>query len=256
MKLDSLRSLALMAAVLFASSYLGTAQDPGLLTNKELYHQTGAEGTITGTITLTGKAPKPRQIDTSADPACGTMNSELLTEDAIVNDGKVANVFVYVQSGDALNLYSFEQPTTAALLERKGCRYEPHVLALRTGQQLAISNVDPTQHNTHPQPKSNLEWNQTQVPGATFIKTFDRPETFIPFRCNQHPWEKAYVGVFSHPFFAVTDESGRYRIEGLPPGTYTLGIWHERFGEKTLAIRVFANETRDADFAFDVADKR
>lgn len=250
-----MRSMVLMATVLFASSYLGIAQDPGSLTNKVLYQRTGAEGTITGTVTLVGKAPNPRRIDTSADPACGKMNSELLTEDAIVNDGKLANVFVYVKSGEPVDFYSFEQPTSTVSLERKGCRYEPHVLGLRTGQQLVIPNLDPTYHNAHPLTKSNPEWNQTQVPGATLIKTFNRPETFIPFKCNQHLWERAYVGVFSHPFFAVTDDSGRYRIEGLPAGAYTLAVWHERFGEKTLELTVSPYETKTADFTFDAADK-
>jgi len=78
MKSFAIASIAL-ATTLFGSSYLGKAQDPGSPTNKVLYQRTGAEGTIAGTITLTGDPPKLRHLDTSADPVCGAMNSDLLT---------------------------------------------------------------------------------------------------------------------------------------------------------------------------------
>ena len=255
-----MRSYAITAfaltAVLFGSADLKIGQDPSVPSVKIPYQRSGAEGTITGSVTLVGDPPNARRIVTTADPMCSTMSPELLTEEVRVNDGKLANAFVYVQSGDAIDSYSFEEPTSVALLARRGCRFEPHVLALRTGQQLAISNPDSTMHNTHPQPKNNQEWNRTQPPGTTLTVTFKRPEVFIPFKCNQHPWEKAYVGVFSHPFFAVTDESGRYRIEGLPPGVYTLKVWHERLGEKTQELKLLPTEAKTADFAFDAADKR
>src|SRR5205807_9182591 len=107
-----------------------------------------------------------------------------------------------------------------------------------------------------PAPKNNQEWNQTQADGAQpLMKTFNRPETFITFKDNQHPWEKAYVGVFEHPFFAVSDENGNYKIDGLPPGKYILVAWHERFGEKTLEITIAPAESRNVDFTFDAAPR-
>ncbi len=125
------------------------------------------------------------------------------------------------------------------------------------GQVLTISNSDPTQHNTHPTPRNNPEWNQSQSLDAPAVsRTFLRAETFIPFKDNQHPWEKAYVGVFSHPFFAITDGSGGYRIEGLPQGDYTLVAWHERFGEKTMEITIGSTETKNIDFTFEPSSKQ
>jgi hypothetical protein len=121
------------------------------------------------------------------------------------------------------------------------------------GQQFVVVNSDPTTHNTHPTPKANAEWNQSQSPGgAPLTHSFKRGEVFFPFKCNQHPWEKAWLGVFDHPFFAITDADGNYRIEGLPPGQYAVVAWHELFGEKTLDLTVFAGELRDASFTFDV----
>ena len=87
------------------------------------------------------------------------------------------------------------------------------------------------------------------------VKIFTRPEMFIPFKCNQHPWEKAYVSVMDHPFFAVSDGLGRFEIRGLPPGSYTLVVWHERLGEQQVEITLSPGENRNADFTFD-ADKK
>jgi hypothetical protein len=188
----------------------------------------------------------------NADPVCVERAPRAATADAIVNHGKLANVFVYIKSGDALDFYSFEAPTAYAALSHKDCRYVPHLLGVRVGQTLMISNDDPTTHNTHPNPRDNEEWNQSQAPGAQpLLKSFKRPEVFIPIKDNQHPWQKAYVGVFSHPFFAISDESGNYRIEGLPPGHYSLVAWHERFGEQTMDITISPYESRNIDFSFE-----
>ena len=120
---------------------------------------------------------------------------------------------------------------------------------------LNILNHDPTVHNTHPASKNNPDWNQSQAPGASILnKTFPKPEMFIRFRDNHHPWERAYVSVFEHPLFAVTDDYGNYRIEGVPPGQYTVVAWHEHFGEKTVDIVFVPGESRYLKFNFDVKD--
>ena len=75
----------------------------------------------------------------------------------------------------------------------------------------------------------------------------------IPFKDNQHPWEKAYVGVLRHPFFAVTDKLGNYEIRGLPPGTYKLVVWHEAFGEQEVELTLAPGETRRVDFIFEAS---
>jgi carboxypeptidase family protein len=218
---------------------------------KALYRPTGAEGTITGTIAFAGDGPRRKIIDMSADPFCVETNSRPLTEDVAISYGKLANVFVYIKSGSIFEMYDFEVPSSTVVLEHKACRYAPHLLGMQAGQVLNVLNSDPTAHNTHPMTKLNPEWNMSQAPGGeAIVKRFDRPETFIPFRCNQHPWEKAYLGVFSHPFFAITDRNGAYKIEGLPPGNYTLTAWHERFGEKTATLTVSSRETTVEDFDF------
>lgn len=222
--------------------------------SKKTYSPTGQEATLSGTITFEGIPPKPRRIDMSADPICYEHNPNPETEWFVVNNEKLANVLVYVSS-KTLDAYQFASPTAQASLEHKGCRYEPHVMGIQTGQLLKITNSDHTQHNTHPTPRNNGEWNQTQGVGApAIVKSFSRAELSIPFKDNQHPWEQAYVGVFNHPFFAVSDTNGNYKIEGLPPGLYTIMAWHERLGEKSAEVVLVPGESRYVGFTFGKSD--
>jgi hypothetical protein len=127
-------------------------------------------------------------------------------------------------------------------------------MGVQVNQKVSITNSDKTQHNVHPTPKQNPEWNQTQAIGAAPIeKTFARPEVLIPVKCNQHPWMKAYIGVMRTPFFAVSAEDGTFTISGVPAGTYTVVAWREGVPnptEKTMQVTVPANGDGKADFAF------
>jgi len=220
---------------------------------------TGDVGSVTGTIAYNGAAPAPKKIDTSADPVCGQRNPNLSTEDTVVTNGKLANVFVYIKDGTTaagkkVGEYAWDAPSTAVTLDQNGCHYRPHVLGIMTGQKLSVTNSDPTQHNIHPTPKNNPEWNQTQPNGAPPIeKSFKQAEVLIPVKCNQHPWMKSYIGVLKHPFFAVSAEDGSFTIKGVPAGTYTVAAWHEGGAagtEKTMQVTVAANGSAKADFAF------
>lgn len=245
--------LALVITTLLGVTVLSTGQDIRIEI-KTPYSPSSYES-LSGTITFTGRRPKPRHIETFADPVCHKINPKLSTEYAAGDNGKLANVLVYVES-ESLQTYAFKEPASPATLEHKGCRYAPHVLAIRVGQPLMIVNSDTTTHNTHITPQKNAEWNHTQEPGApALMKTFRRPEKFVPFKCNQHPWEKAYVGVFNHPFFAVSDQRGRFKIEGLPPGQYKVIAWHERFGEKIVDITFLPGEARDLTFSFNAMEQ-
>ena len=219
----------------------------------------GGTGTISGVISYNGTPPAPKKIDTSADPVCGQKNPTLATDDTVVKDGKLANVFVYVKEGNVeggkkVGDYAWDTPSTAAPLDQNGCHYKPHVMGVMVNQKISITNSDATQHNIHPTPKLNQEWNQTQSAGQGPIeKSFGRAEVLIPVKCNQHPWMKAYVGVMKHPLFAVSAEDGTFEIKGVPPGTYTVVAWREGGAtgtEKPMQVTVTANGTAKADFAF------
>ena len=224
------------------------------LTENELKKHPPQRGTITGTISFDGEPPEPKRIDSSADPVCTIANPNLTTEDWIVNDGKLANVFVYVKSEGRLENYFFETPTSEVVLEQKNCRSMPHLLGIQVHQVLKLLNSDPTMHNYRIIPKNNPSWNRTLPKGgAPFYHEFDRPETFIPVKDNQHPWEKSYIGVFSNPFFAVSAKDGSYTITGLPPGRYTIVAWHEggaTGSEQTFEVTIGPGESKTINFTF------
>jgi hypothetical protein len=235
------------------------SKDGGTETGKK-FAPKGNEGSVTGVVAFTGTPPTPKKIDTSADPVCAKESPNLTTEDAMIKDGKVANVFVYIKDGtldDGTKIadLGFDPAATPATLDQHGCHYRPHVIGVQTNQKLSITNSDPTQHNIHPTPKNNPEWNQTQPNGAPPIeKTFARAETLIPVKCNQHPWMKAYIGVLKHPFFSVSGEDGTYTIKGVPPGKYTVVAWREGGTDgttKTTQVTVTANGSAKADFSFE-----
>jgi len=222
----------------------------------------GPTGTVNGVISFNGTPPAPKKIDTTADPVCGQKNPNLMTDDTIVNDGKLSNVFVYikegtVEGGKKVVDYAWATPTVAARLDQNGCHYDPHVMGVQVNQTISITNSDPTQHNVHPTPKFNQEWNQTQSAGQGPIeKSFGRAEVLIPVKCNQHPWMKAYIGVLRHPLFSVSGEDGAFEIKGVPAGTYTVAAWREGGAtgtEQTMQVTVPADGSTKADFAFGTA---
>lgn len=243
MKKASLVFTALAFAVL-ATSSLGFQQ------SKKPFVSSGYEGTITGKISLTGTVPKARHIYMEADPECVKSHPEAMTEDAIVSDGMIANVLVYVKSSE-LDSYHFEPPSTPATIERKGCQLIPRVVAIQTKQRLQVLNNSATTHNTNVQSKDNPKWSVSQAPGGEAIeRSFESPERLIVIKDNQHPWEKTYMSVFAHPFFMVTGRDGTYTITGLPVGEYTLVAWHETLGEQQLKVSVGAGETKNINFTF------
>jgi plastocyanin len=185
----------------------------------------------------------------SANPVCmRSHTTPQKSEEVMVNDnGTLKNAFVWIKSG--LPDKQWPVPTTSVSLDQDGCMYKPHVIGVMAGQGIEIKNDDATNHNIHPLPKINQEWNESQPPkGDAKIKSFAREEVLIPVKCNVHPWMRAYIGVVSHPFFAVTGEDGTFTIKGLPPGTYTLEAVHEKYGTKDVQITVGAKESKTADF--------
>ena len=208
-------------------------------------------GSVSGKVTLEGKAPALKAINMSAEPYCMKAHSSpVIPPEVVVGEkGALENVVVYVK--DSMGDYVFETPKASVELDQKGCMYDPHVIAAMAGQTIEVKNDDQTTHNIHPTPKDNREWNQSQPPGAAPLdEQFARMEVAIPVKCNVHPWMKGYIAVFKNPFFAVTTKDGKFDIKGLPPGTYTIEAWQEKFGTMDQQVTVGPKESKTVSFAF------
>ena len=208
--------------------------------------------TITGKVTFDGTAPVTKTLDMSAVPACTQAHkTPAKSEELIVGKHQgVKNAFVWIKSGLPADK-TWAVPTTAVMITQEGCMYSPHVLGIMAGQNLDIKNADPTNHNIHPMPAVNQDFNQSQPPGAADIEhQFPRQEVLVPVKCNIHPWMKAYIGVVNSPFFAVTADDGTYSIKGLPPGTYTIEVVHEHWKDQPQdqTITVGAKDSKTQDF--------
>ena len=205
---------------------------------------------VSGTVTFNGTPPAQEMIDVSADDYCGVRHEagQILSDEVVVTDGKLANVFVYVSKG--LEEYAFEIPTAPAKLDQKGCRYHPHVMGVIVGQTLEIHNSDSTIHNVHAMTKNNKAFNLGQGVGGSDTRSFEKEEVMIPVVCDVHGWMKSWVAVLHHPAFAVSGLDGSYAFL-VPPGEYTLTAWHERFGTREETLIVEEGKPVLIDFAFD-----
>ena len=253
-KIKGIFALAVAAGVLLPG--LGCRNNQSTPPQTAHYSQidTANSGAIEGTIHLAGKAPARVVINMAQDPGCAAGQGLNKSEGYIVNDGKMANVFVYLKDGLGNRIYA--APASPVVIDQQGCRYLPHVVGLMVGQPLEVRNSDPTMHdvNVQPDPASgNQASDGSQGPhGSPLRRTFSRPEPMIALRCSMHPWMEAYINVASNPFFAVSDAQGHYTIRGLPPGTYTVAADQENLGTQQQVVTVMAHQTAPANFAFNM----
>ena len=200
-------------------------------------------GDIHGKITFDGKAPKMKSLRMDADPVCVANNEVAPRKEWLILDENngLKNVLVFVKespSGGSLegDLNLVEKH---AVIDQNGCVYVPHVLGVMVGQKLDILNSDGTLHNIHALPKVNKEFNKAMPRSKKQMTVqFDKSEAPFKVKCDVHPWMGAFIGVFDHPYFAVTGDDGSYVISGLEPGDYVIEAWHEKLGSQTANVTV------------------
>lgn len=211
-------------------------------------------GDVHGKVSFEGKPPARVQIDMSQDPACAMAGGgENDAEQYVVHHGGLANVYVYVKSGPAVAMAAPDLQKRPVVMDQKGCRYVPHVIAVMKEGAVEFRNSDPTMHNIHTLPTQVGEKTIDVSEGpraAPQVLHFDQPEVMLPVRCNNHPWMNAFINVSFTPFFAVTDADGNFEIKGLPAGDYVLGAAHEKMGEQTMHLTIQPHQSTKAAFTY------
>jgi plastocyanin len=209
-------------------------------------------GAITGRVTFTGTPPPAETLRMGTDAACVQGSAPNPVSDAVLvgPGGELQNVFVHIKAGLDAD-YGFDTPAEEVILDQRGCVYTPRVLGIRVGQPLKVLNSDPTMHNVHALPMENVEFNKsTPIQGSSTTTIFTVPEVMVRFMCNVHGWMIAHVGVKEHPYFAVTGPDGTFSLDGVPPGTYTVEAWHEKFGTQTTSVTIGERQTETVAFTF------
>ncbi len=158
----------------------------------------------------------------------------------------VANAVVYIQHAEG----SFA-PAGPAKMDQRSMKFAPSVLPILTGTTVRFLNSDPTQHNVFSPDyeKYNLgTWPQGQTKDQLFAKCAKAPCAYVQL-CRIHPEMEAYVVVLQNPYFAVTNSDGHYRIDNVPPGAHSLGVWAAKGKAPVKPVTVDAAKPAQIDFA-------
>ena len=198
-------------------------------------------GTIEGVVTLSGTAPAGAPIKvTKNQDYCGQTLPDPVY--AVDGSGGLANVIVYLKDVTKGKAASTEP---LALVNTK-CMFSPRAQGAMVSQQIKISSDDTVLHNTHPQ---NAETNATifnvalPFKGFSVTKPLPNMPMMIKVKCDAHEWMHAWILELEHPYYATTGGDGHFTIKDVPPGTYTLAVWHEAAGEKSAPVVVAAGQS-------------
>jgi plastocyanin len=237
-----------LAVPLFAGVLAAATLEVGSAGSPPVLQSTG--GTIKGHVHLGGTLPGNSVIRMGKDPKCSDMNKGKQVVQETVKatiDGSLANVFVRLEG----SFPSTPAPKTPATIDQRSCFYSPRVLGVRVGQTLEIRNDDNLLHNVHSVSNHDNQFNVAQAK-AGVVDSFKmkNEEVMLKVGCDVHSWMTAYVGVVTNPYFAVTDATGAFEIKNVPPGTYTIDAWHERYGPIKKSVKVTAGGTVTVDFSY------
>jgi hypothetical protein len=217
--------LTLFAASFFAATFFATTAAFSQSDYKVIAVTDG--GTIAGTVKWSGPVPRGLDFPITKDPQICDPDSKKtadLERLVIGQDGGVANTVVYLKnitSGKALEL-----PEQRRHLDQKHCRYIPHILLVPQNGTLDMLSSDATLHTIHMDGAAtfNLPF---PFPDRPTSRTMQTPG-LVNLRCNGgHVWMNAEMFVVTHPYYAVTDESGHFEFTDVPRGTYQIVAWHE-----------------------------
>ncbi|MEE8537742.1 MAG: carboxypeptidase regulatory-like domain-containing protein [Acidobacteriota bacterium] len=203
-------------------------------------------GILSGRMTLVGAPPAVQEIEVTKDQqVCGA--HAIVKEDLLVGPrGGLENVVVSlagVPAGGAANLPDVE-------LHQKGCVFQPHVAVVAVGRPLPVFNDDGILHNIHTFSTINPRINKAQPKFKKRLEIqLDEPET-IRVTCDAHPWMQSWIIVSDHPYVAVSDEEGYFRIDGVPAGIHRVRLWHETLGEQSQEVNVQAGQTTEIAVEF------
>jgi plastocyanin len=202
-------------------------------------------GTISGRVLVAGTVPKlPPQPVYKQHEVCGqTMPDERLE---VGPGGALRYAVIQVDGVSAGKPIPRDQPVP---LDNRKCAFVPHVLDATVGQTLQIHNDDPFLHDAHAWLGTRTLFNVGVLPGHTVSRPLN-DAGLVHINCNvRHTWMHAFLFVGENPYHAITDAEGRFRIDQVPPGSYTLTVWHELLGTVERPVKVESGQTTTVDFA-------
>jgi hypothetical protein len=230
--------------------------------------------TLRGVIRIQGQAPARAELDANKDIAVCKPGGRPVYDESLVTgpEGGIKNVLVYLTSkipDQEPWTHPAAKKTDEVIFDQKQCVFLTHVLAMQTTQKLKILNSDPVGHNTKLDPGSNTQFNATiPVGGSAYYQPQNEERQPFPVACSMHQWMKGWIIVRDNPYFAVTDEEGRFQIANLPAGVdLEVTVWQEKariqrvtldgqeraLPKGRLVLNLNPNEERELDVRIDAS---
>jgi plastocyanin len=203
-------------------------------------------GSVSGTIKFGGKAAAPKVFSVNKDKkVCG--KNPITDDSLVVKNGGVSWVVITIKGAKG---GKFSKAMKKATVDQNGCVYSPRVTVMKAGTKLIVKNSDKILHNVHTRPgkSGNSVANIAQPKFKKKLKMskryFKKPG-IVGISCDVHDWMKGWVVSTKTPFVAVSGDGGKFKIAGVPDGSYTVEIWHEKLGTKTMKVTVKGDTTMD-----------
>lgn len=206
-----------------------------------------AGGSVAGHIKFLEAIPKPEKLLINRDAdVCGVTKKS----DSFLVSPKTKGLRNVVLSVEGVQNPPRLQEIPTARIIQQGCMYSPHIQVATVGAALQITNKDNLLHNIHSYllPSKRTLFNLAQPIQNQVTKVVLKDDGVIHVKCDVHNWMSAYIVVKSHPYVALSDENGTFRINQVPPGSYTLRAWHEELGSMDKEVTIEAGKETQIDF--------
>lgn len=217
-------------------------------------------GTIEGTVTLDGPVPEPKGFNliTFPDPAyCGRISNgrgwRLLHDFVVSRQGGLKNAIVLLEGVEAGKPFEVSVP----LIEARDCMFQPFMTVVRNGHAVEVINMDPVMHDiqgyetspeagarvlfntplvmNHQHRRGDLRATHDHAPGASLVGPIylNKGRRTFYMQCGFHAYMESWAMAVNNPYYALTDAEGKFSINGIPPGTYQVVVWHPQTGPGT-----------------------
>jgi len=189
----------------------------------------GSQGgaTLTGIVRFKGPIPLPQKVTVRRDASfCG----DTVTIQPLVVQASTHGVLGAVVSFTDQPAQSIEAAPPLTIIKNRNCAFVSRISTSRVGALIEVGNDDPVLHNTHVRSDGKTLLNVAMVAHGQNIQKQVKKSGVLDVKCDAHKFMQGYVLAFDHPYFATTDEAGRFQIAGIPPGRRRIITWHETLG--------------------------
>lgn len=195
-------------------------------------------GTVSGVVRLSAPVPRLPDLRVTTDFTCCAAQPMPDESRVAAPDGGLANAVVELEG-----IASGKPPVPPPRVDQLGCRFVPHVALVLAGKPVRLGNSDPVLHNVHAFAVRGWYslFNVGLPPGAGDLERAIEVPGPVVLRCDAgHRWMRGFIFAAASPYAAVTDASGRFSIDGVPPGRHPVHVWHETLGEVEGSVDVKA----------------